>query len=199
MIHLIKVTITVYMFSVLCYLIWYFLQLLDIANLNPNHEWIGSLCYLPHGARVLMFCFFRYQSLPGLYLAEITGPSIIHHEDYMNGWPIAAFASLLSVVAAVEIGKWTKVSPGYCSFFTKVNFENYKFLFLVIVISALLNGLLVNSVLSIINFTESISVITVFRFAVGDFIGSLAVITSLWIIFRTLYDTRLIIEPRSRK
>ena len=199
MIHIIKVTTTVYLFSVLCYLIWYFLQLLDIANLNPNHEWIGSLCYLPHGARVLMFCFFRYQSLPGLYLAEITGPSIIHHEDYMDGWPIAAFASLLSVVAAVELVKWTRVTPGHFSFFTKVNFENYKFLFLVIVISALLNGLLVNSVLSIINFTESISVITVFRFAIGDFIGSLAVITSLWIIFRTLYDTRLIIEPRSKK
>ena len=198
-IHLIKVSITVYLFSVLCYLIWYFPQLLDIANLNPNHEWVGSLCYLPHGARVLMFCFFRYQSLPGLYLAEITGPSIIHHEDYMDGWPIAAFASLLSVVAAVELVKWTKVTPGYFSFFTKVNFENYKFLFLVIVISALLNGLLVNSVLSIINFTESISVITVFRFAVGDFIGSLAVITALWIIFRTLSDTRLIIEPRTKK
>ena len=143
-----------------------------------------------------MFCFFRYHSLPGVYLAEITGPSLIHHDDYMNGWPIAAFASLFSVAAAVELVKWTRATPGFFSFFKEVNFENYKFLYLVIVVSALLNGLLVNVILSIINATNSISVITVFRFAVGDFLGAIAVIAALWIIFRTLVDTRLIVDPR---
>ena len=162
MIHTLKVTITVYVFAMFCYSVWYFLQVLDLANMNPDGEWLGSLCYLPHGARVLMFCFFRYHSLPGLYLAEITGPSLIHHDDYMNGWPIAAFASLFSVAAAVELVKWTRATPGFFSFFKEVNFENYKFLYLVIVVSALLNGLLVNVILSVINSTNSISVITVF-------------------------------------
>ena len=114
----------------------------------------------------------------------------------MNGWPIAAFASLFSVAAAVELVKWTRATPGFFSFFKEVNFENYKFLYLVIVVSALLNGLLVNVVLSVINSTNSISVITVFRFAVGDFLGAIAVIAALWIIFRTLVDTRLIVDPR---
>ena len=196
MIHTLKVTITVYVFAMFCYSVWYFLQILDLAGMNPNGEWLGSLCYFPHGARVLMFCFFRYHSLPGLYLAEITGPSLIHHDDYMNGWPIAAFASLFSVAAAVELVKWTRATPGFFSFFKEVNFENYKFLYLVIVVSALLNGLLVNVILSIINATSSISVITVFRFAVGDFLGAIAVIAALWIIFRTLVDTRLIVDPR---
>ena len=107
MVHTLKVTLTVYIFAMLCYAVWYPLQVLDIANLNPNDEWLGSLCYLPHGARVLMFCFFRYYSLPGLYLAEIHGPTYIHHLDYMDGWNIAALASLFSVVAAVELVKWT--------------------------------------------------------------------------------------------
>tara|TARA_B100001939_G_scaffold183030_1_gene157677 strand:+ start:1198 stop:1797 length:600 start_codon:yes stop_codon:yes gene_type:complete len=196
MIHTLKVTITVYVFSMFCYSAWYFLQVLDVANMNPNGEWVGSLCYLPHGSRVLMFCFFRYYSLPGLYLAEITGPSLINHEDYMNGWSIAAFASLFSVVAAVELVKWTRATPGFFSFFKEVNFENYKFLYLVIIVSALLNGLLVNLILSLINSTTAISVVTVFRFAVGDFLGAIAVIATLWIIFRTLVDTRLIIDPR---
>ena len=196
MIHTLKVTITVYVFAMFCYSVWYFLQVLDLAGMNPNGEWLGSLCYLPHGARVLMFCFFRYHSLPGLYLAEITGPSLIHHDDYMNGWPIAAFASLFSVAAAVELVKWTRATPGFFSFFKEVNFENYKFLYLVIVVSALLNGLLVNVILSAINSTNSISVIIVFRFAVGDFLGAIAVIAALWIIFRTLVDTRLIVDPR---
>ena len=79
--HLIKVTITVYVLSMFLYSVWYILQYYDFAGLAPySDEWIGSLCYLPHGARVLMFCAFRYYSLPGLYLAEITGPSI-HHND----------------------------------------------------------------------------------------------------------------------
>ena len=195
MVHALKVTITVYVFAMFCYSVWYFLQVLDLANMNPNGDWLGSLCYLPHGARVLMFCFFRYYSLPGLYLAEITGPSLIHHEDYMNGWSIAAIASLLSVVLAVELVKWTRATPGFFSFFKEVNFENYKFLYLVIIVSSLLNGLLVNSILSLINATSSISVITVLRFAVGDFIGATAVIAALWVIFRTLIDTRLIVDP----
>ena len=196
MLHAIKVTITVYVFSMFCYSVWYFLQVLDIANMNPNDEWVGSLCYLPHGARVLMFCFFRYYSLPGLYLAEITGPALIHHNDYMDGWSTAAVASLFSVVAAVELVKWTRATPGFFSFFKEVNFENYKFLYLVIIVSSLLNGLLVNLILSVINSINSISVITVFRFAVGDFLGAIAVIAALWIIFRTLVDTRLIVDPR---
>jgi hypothetical protein len=112
----------------------------------------------------------------------------------MDGWSIAAFASLFSVIASVELVKWTKATPGFFSFFKKVNFQNYKFLFLVVIVSSLLNGLLVNSFLSLINST-SISVITVFRFAVGDFLGAIAVITTLWIIFKTLTDNRLVINP----
>tara|TARA_Y100000766_G_scaffold275073_1_gene277718 strand:- start:173 stop:763 length:591 start_codon:yes stop_codon:yes gene_type:complete len=194
MIHTLKVTITVYVFAMFCYAVWYPLQVIDLANMNPDREWLGSLCYLPHGARVLMFCFFRYYSIPGLYLAEISGPVLINDLDYMDGWSIAAFASLFSVIASVELVKWTKATPGFFSFFKKVNFQNYKFLFLVVIVSSLLNGLLVNSFLSLINST-SISVITVFRFAVGDFLGAIAVITTLWIIFKTLTDNRLVINP----
>jgi len=197
MAHTLKVTITVFVFSMFCYAVWYPLQVIDLANLNPNREWLGSLCYLPHGARVLMFCFFRYYSLPGLYLAEITGPALIHHNDYMYGWSVAAIASLFSVVASVELVKWTRATPGFFSFFKKVNFENYKFLYLVIIVSSLLNGLLVNVTLSIINPINNIDVITVFRFAIGDFLGAIAVIATLFIIFRTLIDTRLIIDPRA--
>ena len=194
MIHTLKVTITVYVFAMFCYAVWYPLQVIDLANLNPDREWLGSLCYLPHGARVLMFCFFRYYALPGLYLAEISGPALINDLDYMDGWSLASIASLFSVVAAVELVKWTKATPGFFSFFKKINFQNYKFLFLVVIVSSLLNGLLVNSFLSFVNST-SISVITVFRFAVGDFLGALAVIATLWIIFKTLTDNRLLIHP----
>ena len=68
---------------------------------------------------------------------------------------------------------------------------------LVIVVSSLLNGILVNLILSVINSTSSITALVVFRFAVGDFLGALAVIATLWVIFRTLIDTRLILNPES--
>ena len=196
MIHLIKVTITVYVMAMFTYSVWYLIQYYDVAGLAPySDEWIGSLCYLPHGARVLMFCAFRYYSLPGLYLAEITGPAYIHHIDYMSGWSLGALASLFSVVAAVELIKWTRATPGFFSFFKKVNFQNYKFVMLVVIISALLNGILVNLILSLINPSSSISAMVVFRFAVGDFLGAVAVIAMGWVIFRTMVDTRLIMSP----
>ena len=66
---------------------------------------------------------------------------------------------------------------------------------LVVVISALLNGILVNLVLSLLNPSTSISALVVFRFAVGDFLGAVAVIAMGWVIFRTMVDTRLIINP----
>ena len=62
--HFIKVSITVYVFYMFLYGTWYFLHIQDFANLRLDNEWAGSLVFLPHGARVLMVCFFRYYSLP---------------------------------------------------------------------------------------------------------------------------------------
>ena len=195
MAHFIKVSITVYVFSMFCYSVWYFLQVLDIANLNPNGEWLGSLCYLPHGSRVLMFCFFRYYSIPALYLAEIISPVIVGPNDYIDGWSVAAIGSVLSVVIAVELIKWSKAANGTFSFFRPINFKNYKFIILVIIISALINGLLANSIITAVNPNVTIEVITVMRFFIGDILGALSVMLAIWVIFTTLVDTRLIISP----
>ena len=195
MAHFIKVSLTVYIFSLLIYSIWSYLQVLDIANLNPDNEWVGSLCYLPHGVRVLMFCFFRYYSIPALYIAEITGPSLISPTEYIYGWSYAAIGSIFSVVIAVELIKWSKAANGTFSFFKPINFKNYKFIILVIIISALINGLFANSIITAINPNVTIEVITVMRFFIGDILGSLSVMLAIWVIFTTLVDTRLIISP----
>ena len=79
---------------------------MDFANLRLENEWAGSLMFLPHGARVLMVCFFRYYSIPALYLAEITGPYYVNHDYYMvtylNGYGVAALGCILAVVESVE-------------------------------------------------------------------------------------------------
>ena len=194
-VHFIKVTLTVYIFSMFLYAIWYFFQVVDLAKMNPLDEWIGSLAYLPHGARVLMFCYFRYYSLPGLYLAEISGPQLIHHIDYVDGWSLAALGSLSSVIIAVEIIRWVRKNPENFSVVKTLSFKNYKSLMLVVLISAMLNGILANSLIATVNSSISIDVLTVLRFMIGDILGAIIVIGALWVIFTTLIDTRLIINP----
>ena len=194
-VHFIKVTLTVYIFSMFLYAIWYFFQVVDLAKMNPLDEWIGSLVYLPHGARVLMFCYFRYYSLPGLYLAEISGPQLIHHIDYVDGWSLAALGSLSSVIIAVEIIRWVRKNPENFSVVKTLSFKNYKSLILVVLISAMLNGILANSLIALVNSSISIDVLTVLRFMIGDILGAIIVIGALWVIFTTLIDTRLIVNP----
>ena len=192
--HFIKVSLTVYIFTMLVWSIWSYLQFLDLANLNPNNEWLGSLCYLPHGSRVLMICFFRHYSIPALYLAEISGPALIYQAGYVEGWNYAAIGSIIAVIISVELVKWSRIAQNY-SLFRPINFKNYKFLCLVVVISALLNGVFVNLIISMVDNSIIIDVITVFRFIIGDIAGASVLIIALWIIFTTLVDTRLVVSP----
>ena len=200
--HFFKVSITVYFFYMFTYGTWYFFHVIDLVNLRIDNGWTGSLVFLPHGARVLMVCFFRYYSLPALYLAEITGPSLLNYEkyniNYLDGSNIASLGCIIAVILSVELIKWSKVTEGKFSFFKPVNFKNYKFLFLVIVLSSLLSGVLCNSILTIINDQISIDVLTVLRFMIGDFLGAITVIAIMWIVFTTAIDTRMIISPENK-
>lgn len=200
--HFFKVSITVYFFYMFTYGTWYFFHVIDLVNLRIDNGWTGSLVFLPHGARVLMVCFFRYYSLPALYLAEITGPSLLNYEkyniNYVDGSNIASIGCIIAIILSVELIKWSKVTEGKFSFFKPVNFKNYKFLFLVIVLSSLLSGVLCNSILTIINDQISIDVLTVLRFMIGDFLGAITVIAIMWIVFTTAIDTRMIISPEKK-
>lgn len=200
--HFFKVSITVYFFYMFTYGTWYFFHVIDLVNLRIDNGWTGSLIFLTHGARVLMVCFFRYYSLPALYLAEITGPSLLNYEkyniNYVDGSNIASIGCIIAIILSVELIKWSKVTEGKFSFFKPVNFKNYKFLFLVIVMSSLLSGVLCNSILTIINDQISIDVLTVLRFMIGDFLGAITVIAIMWIVFTTAIDTRMIISPENK-
>jgi hypothetical protein len=149
-----------------------------------------------------MVCFFRYYSLPALYLADITGPSVMNHDqynvNYVEGSNIAALGCILAVILSVELIKWSRVSEGKFSFFKPVNFKNYKFLFLVVVLSSLLSGVFCNSIISLINDQVSIDVLTVARFMIGDFIGAITVIALMWVVFTTAIDNRLILSPEDK-
>ena len=183
--YFIQVTLTTYIAAMLVYSLWGWatFQTLD-------QGWVGSLVYLPHGCRVIFYCFFGVRALPALYLAEITGPTLVWGEQYLDWWYIASISSLLSVVIAVEIIKWSKVSSWKPSILLKINFSNYKFLIFVIIISALFNAIFTNLVLSIINGVD-LTVQVAARFFIGDVFGSACFIAFLMVMFNMLRSNRL--------
>lgn len=180
-----QVSVTTYIASMLVYTLWS-----EITFSTIDKGWIGSIFYLPHGCRVIFYCFFGVRALPALYLAEITGPTLVWDEQYLDYWTFASISSLLAVVVAVEIVKWSRVSTFNYNILKKVNFANYKFLIFVIIISALFNSIFTNLVLSIFN-GVNIGVEVIARFFIGDVLGSAAFIIFLMILFNLLQQRRL--------
>ena len=183
--YFIQVSLITYIASMLVYTLWS-----EITFSTIDKGWVGSLVYLPHGCRVIFYCFFGVRALPALYLAEITGPSLVWDEKYLDYWTFASISSLLAVVVAVEIVKWSRVSTFNYNILKKVNFANYKFLIFVIIISALFNSIFTNLVLSIIN-GVSIGVEVIARFFIGDVLGSITFIIFLMILFNLLQQRRM--------
>lgn len=179
-----QVTLTTYVAAMLVYALWSYITFQTL-----DKGWVGSLVYLPHGCRVIFYCFFGTRSLPALYLAEITGPSLIFDDQYLQYWGYASILSLLSVVIAVEILKWSRASSFSYSILKKMNFTNYKFLILVIIISALFNSIFTNFALGLMNNVD-INANVIARFFIGDVLGSMIFIIWLMIMFNMLKDKR---------
>ena len=180
-----QVTLTTYVAAMLVYALWSYITFQTL-----DKGWVGSLVYLPHGCRVVFYCFFGTRSLPALYLAEITGPSLIYGDQYLQYWGFASIFSLASVVIAVEILKWSRASSFSYSILKKINFANYKFLILVIIISALFNSIFTNLVLGLMNNVD-INATVIARFFVGDVLGAAVFIMWLMIMFNMIKDRRL--------
>ena len=180
-----QVSLITYIVSMLVYALWS-----EITFTTLDKGWIGSIVYLPHGCRVIFYCFFGVRALPALYLAEITGPSLVYGDQYLDYWTFASLSSLFAVVVAVEIVKWSRVSTFNYNILKKVNFANYKFLIFVIIISALFNSIFTNLFLSYINDVD-IGVEVIARFFIGDVLGSVSFIIFLMIMFNLLQQRRL--------
>ena len=183
--YFIQVSLITYIASMLVYTLW---SSITFATIDKG--WLGSLVYIPHGCRVIFYCFFGVRSLPALYAAEITGPILVWEDQYLDYWTFASISSLISVIVAVEIVKWSRVSTFNYNILKKVNFANYKFLIFVIIISALFNSIFTNLVLSLINKVD-IGVEVIARFFIGDMLGSIVFITFLMILFNLLQQRNL--------
>jgi len=182
-------SLTAFIFSSVLWVIWSFFTVQ--SEVIPN--WVGSLVYLPHAARVLMVVYFGWRSIPGLYLAELWGPYFIAQEAYNIPLLLPSLISVMSVPAALYSLKFfgfplgtTRQSP--------LNKRNYKHIGLITMISAFFNALLVNFYLSQmhVNFEPKTGMFVeadinqVLRFFIGDMLGVLLVFILLAIILKPI-------------
>ena len=183
-------SISIYLFAIGVYTFWSYLAFVNLDKL----EWTGSLLFLPHGVRVIGICYFGYKSIPALYAAEITGPILVYPQYYFDVWPSASVASILAVVMACELVKWSGVNIKE-NIIAPKNFTNYRPLALVVVLSALFNSIGANVVTSI---TANVVIdgIVIMRFFIGDVLGAVVLILFLSAVFTSLKQNRLILNDK---
>ena len=180
-------SLTAFIFSSVLWVIWSFFTVQ--SGVIPN--WVGSLIYLPHAARVLMIVYFGWRSIPGLYLAELWGPYFIAEEAYNVPLLMTSLISVLSVPAALYSLKFFGFPLGTTRQ-SLLNKRNYQHIGLITMISAFFNALLVNFCLSQmhVNFEPKTGMFVeadvnqVLRFFIGDMLGVLLVFVLLAIFLK---------------
>tara|TARA_B100000214_G_scaffold332529_1_gene274096 strand:- start:140 stop:736 length:597 start_codon:yes stop_codon:yes gene_type:complete len=177
------VTFTSFTFSTVLWVIWHFLDT-HVLIFSGN----GVFFYLPHAARVLCIVYFGYKAIPGLYCAELIGPYIIEPGIYSFSLFIPSLISVLAVPLSLALLTLLGLTLGR-TISSPLNSRNYKHIFLITFISAGFNALSVNLYLSRNNlsFPNSITDIEqVYRFFLGDIIGTILVFTFLALLLKPI-------------
>ena len=182
--NLLLISLTGFVFSSVLWIIWSFFSVQ--SGIIPN--WIGSLLYLPHAARVLMVVYFGWKSIPGLYLAELWGPYYLAEDAYNFALWIPSAISVLSVPAALHALRVFGFPLG-TTIQSPLNKRNYKHIGLITMISAFFNALMVNVYLSQIhaNFEPvEADINQVLRFFIGDMLGVFVIFILLSIFLKPI-------------
>ena len=171
--------------------IWYSWSVVEFTAALDTMNWEGSLMYIPHGVRVLGIVFFGLRVFPGLLAAEMFGPYLIEPEHYFDEWFIGGAVSILCVAAAVRLLEWVNVD-NETSFFRPLNFTNYRFLLLTVILSALFNSIGSNLVVQFFVSDITVEPINIFRFFIGDTLGAIIFFLFITFLFTTLAELKLI-------
>ena len=181
-------SLTSFVFSSALWIIWSFF----VVQIEGNPNWLGSLFYLPHAARVLCIVYFGWKAIPALFLAELWGPqfSILNIESLINVIP--GLISVLSVPMALQTLHWFGFPLGNTSK-SPLNKRNYKHIALITMISAIYNSLLVNLMLTKFSMSSSeIGIDQIVRFFLGDMIGTTIVLVILVMSLRPIFNPKKI-------
>ena len=188
MLELIRLNLVILIIGLI---VWYSWSVVEFTATLDTLNWEGSLMYLPHGVRVLGIVFFGIRVFPALLAAELIGPYYIEPEHYFDEWFIGGAISILCVVASVRLLEWVNVD-NETSFFRPLNFTNYRFLFLTVILSALFNAIASNIVVQFFVPEITVAPIHIFRFFIGDTLGAVVFFIFLTLLFTTLADLKLV-------
>ena len=172
---------------ILVYIFWYDVILNHVTAGND----MGSLIFLPHGVRYLVILAFGWVGFWAIFFGSLVSPMINEEivklnpnpwTDYMNIWHnLESFTGALSVLAVVAFLYWAKIIDQWKG---KLYFMEPSKLMLIVISSALLNGLFSNFITSQSSLGVDTNPIRIIRFIAGDIIGALLLLLAAFVLYR---------------
>ena len=180
-----------FLYSVVAYIIVYIFWYDVILNHVTAGNDMGSLIFLPHGVRYLVILAFGWVGFWAIFFGSLVSPMINEEivklnpnpwTDYINIWHnLESFAGALSVLAVVAFLYWAKIIDQWKG---KLYFMEPSKLMLIVISSALLNGLFSNFITSQSSLGVDTNPIRIIRFIAGDIIGALLLLLAAFVLYR---------------
>jgi hypothetical protein len=180
-----------FLYSVAAYIIVYIFWYDVILNHVTGSDDMGSLIFIPHGARYIIILAFGWVGFWAVFFGSLISP-IINEEivrlnphpwsDYINIWHnLESLAGALSVFAVVTFLYWAKIIDQWKG---RLYFREPSKLLLIVIGSALLNGLLSNFITSQSSLGVETNPVRVIRFIAGDIMGGIFFLLLSFVLWR---------------
>ena len=180
-----------FLYSVSAYIIVYIFWYEVILNHDTGGNDMGSLIFLPHGVRYIVILLFGWLGFWAVFFGSLISPMINEEivklnpqpwTDYINLWHnLESLAGALSVFAVVAFLYWAKIIDQWKG---KLYFREPSKLLLIVIGSALLNGLLSNFITSQSSLGVETNPVRVIRFIAGDIMGAIVFLLISFILWR---------------
>jgi hypothetical protein len=180
-----------FLYSVAAYIIVYIFWYDVILNHVTGGKDMGSLIFLPHGARYIIILAFGWVGFWAVFFGSLISPMINEEivklnpqpwTDYINLWHnLESLAGALSVFAVVAFLYWAKIIDQWKG---KLYFREPSKLLLIVIGSAFLNGLLSNFITSQSSLGVETHPVRVIRFIAGDIMGGILFLLLSFIVWR---------------
>lgn len=182
-----KYFLQTFSFTFLAYMTLWFVWASSIGL--PGSQYDGSLVFLPHAARVICTCIFGLYAIPAIILADFIGLEFFTSIPDVSSLPslglivFKAFTVYLSLLVLKLFG----FSFNYAKGHVLLNRTNYRHIGLITIFSAFINGVFGNALKQIFLMVD-IPLWTIFRYIVGDVLGTLVVFAVSVLVMTTYKD-----------
>lgn len=180
-----------FLYSVAAYIIVYIFWYDVILNHVTGGKDMGSLIFLPHGARYIIILAFGWVGFWAVFFGSLISPMINEEivklnpqpwTDYINIWHnLESLAGALSVFVVVAFLYWAKIIDQWKG---KLYFREPSKLLLIVIGSAFLNGLLSNFITSQSSLGVETNPVRVIRFIAGDIMGGILFLLLSFVLWR---------------